>query len=119
MNTDFVNLGFSGNGLGEPALADAVAELDASCFVLDFWGNPTPEVYEKNLPPFVETIRKKHAGTPILVTGPIYFPGESAGGPLADAQNRKRAFGRSFVEERRKSGDARIEWVDEIGRAHV
>lgn len=112
LNADFVNLGFSGNGLGEPELADAVAELAASCYVLDFWGNPTPEVYEKNLPPFVETLRKKHPETPILVTGPIWFPGEALAGALADAQKRKRAFGRSFVEERRRAGDAKIAWVD-------
>ena len=112
LNTDFVNLGFSGNGLGEPELAEAVAELDAVAYVLDFWGNPTPEVYEKNLPPFVDVVRKKHPGTPILVTGPIWFPGEALGGPLAEAQQRKRAFGRAFVEERRKAGDAGIEWVD-------
>ena len=41
LNADFVNLGFSGNGLGEPALAEAIRELDASCIVLDFWANPS------------------------------------------------------------------------------
>lgn len=30
LNADFVNLGFSGNGLGEPVLAEAICELDPS-----------------------------------------------------------------------------------------
>jgi len=45
LNADFVNLGFSGNGLGEPALAEAIGELDPSCIVLDFWANPSAEHY--------------------------------------------------------------------------
>lgn len=109
LNVDFVNLGFSGNGLGEPAVAEAIAEIDASCYVLDFWGNPTPEVYEAALPPFVDILRKKHPSTPILVTSPFYFPGESLGGGLADAQNRKRKIARSFVEGRK---DPQIFFVD-------
>ena len=44
LNVDFVNLGFSGNGLGEPELARAVAGIDAACFVMDFaQNNPTVE----------------------------------------------------------------------------
>src|SRR5437660_1058190 len=39
LNLDFVNLGFSGNGKGEPAVADMVAEIDASAFVVDFSQN--------------------------------------------------------------------------------
>ncbi len=112
LNVDFVNLGFSGNGMGEPALAEAIAEIDASAYVLDFWGNPSPEVYEAALPPFVDILRKKHPATPILVLSPFYFPGESLGGGLSLAQQKKRATARAFVEERRKAGDAAISFVD-------
>jgi len=112
LNVDFVNLGFSGNGMGEPALAEAIAEIDASAYVLDFWGNPSPEVYEAALPPFVEILRKKHPETPILVTSPFYVPGEALGGALAEAQKRKRLIARAFVEQRQKAGDAAIRFVD-------
>jgi len=39
LNIDFVNLGFSGNGLGEPRWLAAVAGIPASCYVLDFAQN--------------------------------------------------------------------------------
>lgn len=109
LNVDFVNLGFSGNGMGEPALAEAVAEIDASAYVLDFWGNPSPEVYEAALPPFVDILRKKRPEAPILVTSPFYFPGEALGGALADSQARKRKIARAFVEGRK---DPRMTFVD-------
>lgn len=109
LNLDFVNLGFSGNGLGEPALAEAIGEIEASGYVLDFWGNPAPEVYEAALPPFVDILRKKRPEAPIVVTSPFYFPAEAQGGELAKAQARKREIARAFVASRK---DPRIHFVD-------
>jgi hypothetical protein len=57
LKVDFINLGFSGNGLGEPAVAQAIAEIDAAAFVLDHWPNPSLEVYRSTMPGFVATLR--------------------------------------------------------------
>jgi lysophospholipase L1-like esterase len=112
LDADFINLGFSGNGLGEPALARAVAELDASCFVVDYWANPTTAIYRATLPAFIDVLRAKHPATPILVTGPYYNPSEDVPGEAGQRQIEKRAFGREFVAARRAAGDRRIVWVD-------
>ena len=112
LNVDFVNLGFSGNGMGEPAVANAVAEIDASAYVLDYWGNPSPQVYRETMPGFVDTIRAKHPKTPILVTGPYYFPAEATQPAMKEKQDEKRAIAREFVEARRKAGDDAIGYVD-------
>ena len=112
LNADFVNLGFSGNGMGEPALAEAIGELTPSCIVLDFWGNPSAEQYAAALPPFVEILRGKFPRVPILVVSPFYFPGEGASADLARAQTSKRDTARRFVEQRRKSGDRQMVLVD-------
>src|SRR5206468_8069993 len=102
LNADFVNLGFSGNGLGEPALAEAICELDPSCVVLDFWGNPSAEQYAAALPVFVDILRHKWPRLPILVTSPFYFPAEETEGGVAREQTAKRLTARRFVEQRRK-----------------
>jgi hypothetical protein len=112
LNTDFVNLGFSGNGMGEPALAEAIRELDASCVVLDFWGNPSAEQYAAALPVFVDLLREKRPEVPILVTSPFYFPAEEANAAVARSQATKRRFAQDFVESRRKKGDRKIVFVD-------
>jgi hypothetical protein len=39
LNLNHINLGFSGNGKGEAAVARAVAEIDTAAFVLDFAQN--------------------------------------------------------------------------------
>jgi hypothetical protein len=112
LNADFVNLGFSGNGLGEPALAEAICELDPSCIVLDFWGNPSADQYAAALPVFVDVLRRKWPRLPILVVSPFYFPAEASGGDVAREQSAKRLATQAFVEKRRQSGDRRIWFVD-------
>jgi hypothetical protein len=112
LDAEFVNLGFSGNGLGEPALAEAICELDPSCIVLDFWGNPSPEQYAAALPPFVDILRRKWPRLPILVTSPFYFPAEDSVEAVAREQSAKRRTAEKFVEQQRKLGDPTILFVD-------
>ena len=106
LNLDFVNLGFSGNGIGEIEVARAVAEIDAAAFVLDYWANPDPATYKRTLPPFVRTLREKHPETPILITSPFYNPGRER------VQREKRRTTRDFVDSRRAAGDTNIHYVE-------
>jgi len=112
LDADFVNLGFSGNGMGEPALAEAICELDPSCIVLDFWGNPSADQYAAALPVFVDILRKKWPRLPILVTSPFYFPAEESGGDVARQQSAKRRTAEEYVQQRRQGGDRWIVFVD-------
>jgi lysophospholipase L1-like esterase len=73
LNIDFVNLGFSGEGRGEPEMAAAIAEIDASCFVLDYAQNsPTADELRERYDPLIETIRAAHPETPIVCITPIF-----------------------------------------------
>jgi lysophospholipase L1-like esterase len=112
LNVDFVNLGFSGNGIGEPEVAKAIAEIDASCFVLDYWANPSAKVYQETLPGFVDAIRSRHPKVPIILTGPYYFSSESISQSTKSTQDEKRAMAREFVQKQRGAGDQSISYVD-------
>ncbi|OQB82989.1 MAG: hypothetical protein BWX88_03595 [Planctomycetes bacterium ADurb.Bin126] len=112
LDADFVNLGFSGNGLGEPELAKAICQIDASCIVLDFWGNPNAALYRQRLPAFVDILRAKFPTLPILAVSPFYFPAEGVSPPMAAMMADKRAATRELVAARRKAGDANIHFVD-------
>ena len=112
LNVDFINLGFSGNGFGEPALADVTAEIDAACFVVDYWANPTTAMYRDTLPTFIDILRAKHPLTPIIVTRPYYNPSEDQPGDAGARQIEKRVVAREFVAARVKAGDAHIFHVD-------
>jgi len=112
LNVDFVNLGFSGKGLGEPAVARAVAEIDAAVFVLDYWANPSVEVLRETLPGFVDVIRAKHPETPIVIPGPYWEPADENSAEGKKVFEGKREVLEKFVEERRASGDLKIQFVD-------
>jgi lysophospholipase L1-like esterase len=112
LNVDFINLGFSGNGIGEPEVARTVASLDAAAFVLDFaHNNPTIESLKQAYDPFIATIRREHPQTPILLVTPIYDAHlESwAPRPLLDEM---RALIRRVAAERIANGDMNLQLVE-------
>lgn len=112
LNVDHVNLGFSGNGRGEPELAEAMAEIDASCYVMDWAVNcPTVEEVEERYAPFLETIRASHPDTPIICATPIFATNEVLN-PDAARQEPMREVIRAAVRERIEAGDTKIRLVE-------
>ncbi len=67
LNMPTVNLGFSGNGNMEIALANLLAGIDASCFVLDCLPNMTPEMVSERVVPFVNRLWQAHPCTPVIL----------------------------------------------------
>jgi len=67
LDTPVINLGFSGSGKMEPAMAELLAELDPSVYVLDCIWNMSPEQVSERVVPFVEKLRAAHPNTPILL----------------------------------------------------
>jgi lysophospholipase L1-like esterase len=113
LNLDFVNLGFSGNGLGEPEVARTVAQIDAACFVLDFaQNNRTLDSLEKAYAPFIETLREKHPETPILAITPIYAAREAVADPGKSEAQKMRDHIRQVVSQRIAGGDRNLQVVE-------
>jgi lysophospholipase L1-like esterase len=107
LNLDFVNLGFSGNGKGEPVVADMVAEIDASAFVLDFsQNNPNLESLREVYEPFLTTLRTKHPKTPIIAITAIASSRET---PRLD---QMRQHVRDVVRRRIAEGDRLLTLVE-------
>lgn len=68
LDADFINLGFSGSARGEQAIADYIAGLDMSIFVLDYDHNaPTSEHLEATHESFFKTVRAKHPEIPVVM----------------------------------------------------
>ena len=107
LNLDFVNLGFSGNGKGEPAVAKMVAEIDASAFVLDFsQNNPNVESLREVYEPFLTTIRTKHPTTPIIAITAITASRES------ERLAQMRQHIRDVVNRKISAGDRHLTLVE-------
>ncbi len=67
-DTDFINLGFSGNAKGEDAMAEYIKNLDMSVFVYDYDHNaPDTEHLKATHEKMFKTIRKANPTLPIII----------------------------------------------------
>jgi lysophospholipase L1-like esterase len=113
LNLDFVNLGFSGNGLGEPEVARAVSEIDACAYVLDFGANhKTGAVMREAYEPFLDYLRKEHPAVPIVVMTPLYTSRELRMPVLKADWHERREFIEGVVRRRIGAGDTNLFLVD-------
>lgn len=64
---DVVNLGFSGNGRMEFPVAELLATMPASCFVLDCIPNPSPAEIRERAYPFIKHLLTKRPEVPVLL----------------------------------------------------
>lgn len=111
LNLDFVNLGFSGNGLGEPEVAAAVAEIDASCFVMDFIANCPDAAYgERVYAPFLQVLRDEHPETPIICCTPNFMTPEDWN-PATPLPAMREVIRRAY-RDRVAAGDQHITLVE-------
>ena len=74
LDRQIINLGFSGNGQLDLEVAEFMADIDASCFVMDCLPNVTTAQMKEKYVHFLEIIRKKRADVPILLVESILFP---------------------------------------------
>lgn len=106
-NLEFVNLGFSGAGKGEPGVAQAIATIEnPACFVLDHEGNVGDvAALQRTLPEFIRILRTAHPDVPILVLSRPRNGRETQIQEAIDWRLTCRDCLRKIVEEFQAKGD--------------
>lgn len=107
LDCDFINLGFSGSGKGEPRMAEYIATLDASVCVMDYDHNaPTVEHLQDTHYNFYEIIRKAKPQMPIIL---ISRPNTDSA--PEDAARRREVI-KATYQRAKKQGDKRIWFIN-------
>lgn len=89
-----INLGFSGSGKMEPAMAHLLGEIDAAMYVLECLPNMTTEMVQTRVEPFVHLLRKARPDTPILLAeSPLVIGNNPGNGALRVAYDNLRSAG--------------------------
>ena len=111
---EFINLGFSGSGKGEPELAELIAQInDPACLVVDYEGNcVSTELLRETLPQFIRIYREAHPVTPILVVSRIRYAREEITPHLYEMRMERKQFEQALVNELREKGDLNIYFFD-------
>ena len=70
LDTEYINLGFSGSARAEQPMVDYLASLDPSVFVMDYDHNaPDPEYLAKTHEHLYKSFRAAHPDTPVVLVG--------------------------------------------------
>ena len=106
LDCDFINLGFSGAAKGEPVLAEYIAGLKMSAFVMDYDHNaPNAEHLLNTHKAFFEIIRKKQPDLPVI------FVTKPDAGLDEENQARREAILGTYMSAR-QSGDKNVYFID-------
>ncbi len=126
LDSEVVNLGFSGAGKGEEFMAELVASVDASVYVIDSVANMGGEIQGRSLmdlnyKKFIQAIRSRRPRTPIvLMTKPRYAEVRAPWGEqISETDQSYRALHEPLYDvykELKSKGDTRV-WVFDAAEA--
>lgn len=106
VDAEQINLGFSGSGKGEEAMAKAIAQLKLSCFVLDYDHNaPTPEYLAETHEKFFRIVRDAQPELPIIMLSRCNFYG-------TETDLRRREIIRNTWQNAVDRGDKKVWFID-------
>lgn len=112
VDAEQINLGFSGSGRGEIAVAKAIAGLELSAFVMDYDHNaPDPEHLEKTHEPFFRAVREAHPDLPVIMISCCDFRVRVFRNPAGDYQRRREIIRNTYLHAV-ENGDKNVYFID-------
>lgn len=103
-NMPHFNLGFSGNGRMEPELAELLAELDPSVYVLDCLPNMDAKEVTERVEPFVRKLRAARPSTPIVLVEDRSYANSFLVASKRERNDNSRAALKAAFDRLRQSG---------------
>ncbi|AQQ10269.1 hypothetical protein L21SP3_02097 [Sedimentisphaera cyanobacteriorum] len=115
LNTDVINLGFSGSGCGEPVMAELMTEIDASLYIVDSVANMEAQVMQERYENFVRILRKNKPDTPVILMTKIHFAYEALPANIYESRSyydkQHKALFRTY-DKLKQEGDDNIYLFD-------
>ncbi|MBQ8738907.1 MAG: hypothetical protein IJZ04_05360 [Clostridia bacterium] len=107
LDSDYINLGVSGNARGETNMANYIKNLDMSIFVLDYDHNaPSVEHLKATHEPFFKIIREKNPTLPIVMMSKPDFDSN------VEENTARREIIRQTYENALACGDKNVYFID-------
>ena len=116
LDRPFINLGFSGSGIGQPAAAELLASVkNPAMFVLDYAANAKNEGLKATLSNVIDTLRRSHPEVPILLVSVTPLAGELEQCECTGFRLEQTEIFLAELRRRRESGDRNIHFLDGSG----
>lgn len=111
-----LNLGCDGNCKMQPYFTDVLCDADVDAFLFDAFSNPTPEMMEERLFPFIERIRQAHPGIPLIFMQTVYREGRNFDVVADSLEQAKMDTAARLMEEAVKKYDDVYFIVPDLGK---
>ena len=114
LNREIINLGFSGNGCGDPEVLRLMAEIpQPGLWVLDYDANAgSQDALRESLPIALAVLRSARADVPILVVSRMVWARDFSHAESARNREIRAEIQREAVAAARAAGDSRIHFLD-------
>lgn len=107
-----INLGFSGNGRMDGIIAEAIARVPASVYVIDCLANCTYDIIRDSTEYFIRTIAEANPQTPILMLSNYCYPYHWLDAQFREDAAKENALWKEFCDRLRKEGYKNIRYID-------
>ena len=111
LDMECINYGFSGNGRMEIPIVELISEISASFYVIECLQNMDSDQVKQRVRPLVETIRKKHPLTPIVLVENMMYKMAFLDQTIQDELIQENVTLKNEFDKILKSGDQNIFYV--------
>ena len=108
LNRECINLGFSGNALLDLEIAEVMAGVDTSVYVLDFVPNANVQQMKERADKFYTIIRSRHPDTPVIFLEDPIFTHTRFDQRIAEEVARKNETVNAVFQSLKKRGEKNI-----------
>lgn len=112
LDVDCLNFGFSGNGRMEKPIAELIAGIDASIYVIECLPNMTEEQVITNTIPLAKIIREKQPLTPIIFVENFIYEQAALDSTMSTAITRKNAALKNEYQKMIEEGFKNIYYIE-------
>lgn len=110
-NQECINLGFSGNGRMDKALAETIARIDADQYVIDCLPNCTTKILQDSAYYFMTYLAKAHPDAPIFMVENVDYKYGFVDIKTRDYTIGKNAYWRELYKKLRKEGYKNLRYI--------
>ena len=111
LDMECINYGFSGNGRMEIPIVELISEISASFYVIECLQNMDSDQVKQRVRPLVETIRKKHPLTPIVLVENMMYKMAFLDQTIQDELIQENVTLKNEFDKILKSGDQNIFYI--------
>ncbi len=112
LHKETINLGFSGNGRMDKIMAEKIATIPASAYVIDCIANCTYQIIKDSTDYFIRTIADANPDTPIYMISNYFLPSMCLDTQWRADAMKENELWKSLCEKLRKEGYDNIKYID-------